>query len=229
MTYNKEHKADRIGWIRAVVLGANDGIVSTSSLIVGVAASNVASQNLFIVGLAALVAGALSMAAGEYVSVSSQSDIELAELSIEKDHLANNWELEIQELAAIYEKRGLQTELSLIVATKLMESDALGSHARDELGITDLSQSNPLQAAWVSALSFSTGAIIPLISIMIFSMTNLIPAVVIISLLALVLLGCLSAWLGGTPKKLASIRILFWGSIAMFSSIFVGHWFNIAS
>lgn len=229
MAYNQEHKAGRINWIRAVVLGANDGIVSTSSLIVGVAASNVVSQNLLIVGLAALVAGALSMAAGEYVSVSSQSDIETAELLIEQSHLADNWDLEILELAAIYEKRGLEPQLALTVARKLMDNDALGSHARDELGITDLSQSKPLQAAWVSALSFSTGAILPLISIMLFNATVLIPAVVMISLLALVLLGCLSAWLGGTSKKLASLRILFWGSIAMASSIFVGHWFNIAS
>ena len=229
MTYNHEHKAHRIGWIRAVVLGANDGIVSTSSLIVGIAASNVASEHLFIVGLAALVAGALSMAAGEYVSVSSQSDIEIAELSLEKAHIADNWNLEVQELAAIYRDRGLDEKLASLVASKLMENDALGSHARDELGITDFSQSKPLQAAWFSALSFSAGASLPLIAIMVVNTSIIIPSVVCISLLALVMLGCGSAWLGGTPKITAALRILLWGSIAMASSIGVGHWFNVAS
>lgn len=139
MSYNHEHRAHRIAWIRAVVLGANDGIVSTSSLLVGIAASNVASEHLFIVGLAALVAGALSMAAGEYVSVSSQADIEQAELVLEKSHIDANWDAEVKELATIYKERGLDDNLSLLVANKLMESDALGSHARDELGITDFS------------------------------------------------------------------------------------------
>lgn len=229
MTYNHEHKAHRISWIRAVVLGANDGIVSTSSLIVGIAASNVASEHLFIVGLAALVAGALSMAAGEYVSVSSQSDIETAELALEKEHLAENWDLEVKELAAIYKGRGLDEKLSMLVASKLMESDALGSHARDELGITDFSQSKPFQAAWFSALSFSAGASLPLIAIVLVSSNILIPAVVAISLLALVILGCVSAWMGGTPKMTASLRVLFWGAIAMAASIGVGHWFNVAA
>ena len=229
MSYNDEHKAHRIGWIRAVVLGANDGIVSTSSLIVGIAASNVASEHLFIVGLAALVAGALSMAAGEYVSVSSQSDIEAAELTLEASHIEKNWDLEVQELAAIYRGRGLDKDLAFQVATKLMEADALGSHARDELGITDDSQSKPLQAAWFSALSFSAGALLPLGAILIFSATKLIPSVVAISLLALVILGCVSAWLGGTPKLKAALRILFWGSIAMASSIGIGLWFDVAA
>ena len=148
MDYNHEHKAERIGWIRAVVLGANDGIVSTAALIVGIAASGVAADHLFLVGLAALVAGAMSMAAGEYVSVSSQTDIEQAELALEQQHIDENWNAEVHELAAIYRKRGLDKALALTVATKLMEVDPLGSHARDELGITDLSQGNPLQAAF---------------------------------------------------------------------------------
>jgi vacuolar iron transporter family protein len=154
MEYNHEHKAERIGWIRAVVLGANDGIVSTASLIVGIAASGIAADHLFLVGFAALVAGAMSMAAGEYVSVSSQTDIEQAELALEQQHIDENWNAEVQELAAIYRQRGLDNQLAMTVAKKLMEVDPLGSHARDELGITDLSQGNPLQAALFSALSF---------------------------------------------------------------------------
>jgi VIT1/CCC1 family predicted Fe2+/Mn2+ transporter len=227
--YNHQHRAHRIGWIRAVVLGANDGIVSTASLIVGIAASNVASEHLFLVGLAALVAGAMSMAAGEYVSVSSQADIEKTELSIERKHIANNWHLEVQELAEIYVDRGLDEELAFIVATKLMSNDALASHARDELGITDFSQSKPFQAAWFSALSFSAGAVLPLLAVLFFSTGELIPAVISISLVSLVLLGSVSAGLGGTSKIKASLRILFWGSLAMATSMGVGHWFNIAS
>jgi VIT1/CCC1 family predicted Fe2+/Mn2+ transporter len=227
--YNHQHRAHRISWIRAVVLGANDGIVSTASLIVGIAASNVASEHLFLVGLAALVAGAMSMAAGEYVSVSSQADIEKAELALEQKHIENNWHLEVQELATIYVERGLDDELALVVATKLMSIDALGSHARDELGITDFSQSKPLQAAWFSALSFSAGAVLPLLAVLFFSASMLIPAVVIISLVSLVLLGCVSAGFGGTSKIMSSLRILFWGSLAMAASMGVGHWFNIAA
>lgn len=228
MTYNREHRTDRIAWIRAVVMGANDGIVSTASLLVGVAASNVASEHLFIVGLAALVAGALSMAAGEYVSVSSQSDIEKAELALEKSHLAANWDLEVKELAAIYEERGLEAKLALLVANKLMEADALGSHARDELGITETSQSNPFQAAWSSAISFSAGASLPLFAVLAVSANYIIISVVLVSLIALVVLGCVSAWLGRTSMLKAGLRILFWGAIAMTASIAVGYWFNIS-
>ncbi|MFQ3250351.1 MAG: VIT1/CCC1 family predicted Fe2+/Mn2+ transporter [Glaciecola sp.] len=229
MRYNHQHRSHRISWIRAVVLGANDGIVSTASLIVGIAASNVASEHLFLVGLAALVAGAMSMAAGEYVSVSSQADIEETELKIEKNHIEKNWQLEVEELALIYKSRGLEEELALEVSNKLMAHDALGSHARDELGITDFSQSKPFQAALFSAISFSAGALLPLLATLFFSAKLLIPAVVIISLLSLVLLGSISAALGGTSKIKASLRILFWGALAMASSIGVGHWFNIAA
>lgn len=228
MEYNHEHKADRIGWIRAVVLGANDGIVSTASLIVGIAASGVATEHLFFVGLAALVAGAMSMAAGEYVSVSSQTDIEQAELALEQQHIDENWTAEVHELATIYRQRGLDKELALTVATKLMEVDPLGSHARDELGITELAQGNPLQAALFSALSFSAGASLPLLTVIMFDVTQLIPMIIAISLCSLCLLGCISAQVGGASKTKAGLRVLIWGALAMLLSMGVGHWFEVA-
>lgn len=228
MEYNHEHKAERIGWIRAVVLGANDGIVSTASLIVGIAASGVAAEHLFVVGLAALVAGAMSMAAGEYVSVSSQTDIERAELVLEKQHIQDNWNSEVQELAAIYRQRGLEDELSLTVAKNLMEYDALGSHARDELGITELAQGNPLQAALFSAISFSTGALLPLLSVLLFDSKQIIPAVIVVSLFALSILGCVSAHMGGASKTKAALRVLIWGTLAMGVSMVVGQWFEVS-
>jgi VIT1/CCC1 family predicted Fe2+/Mn2+ transporter len=225
--YNHEHKSDRIGWIRAVVLGANDGIVSTASLIIGVAASQAAGDNLFTVGIAGLVAGAMSMAAGEYVSVSSQTDIEKAELALEKSHIQKNWTLEVEELASIYQERGVESRLAKQVAIQLMEKDAIGSHARDELGITDLSQGNPLQAAIYSAVSFSVGASLPLLMILLVSETTLIPAVICVSLLSLVVLGSISAHAGGASKTKGAIRVLFWGSLAMAVSMGVGSLFDV--
>jgi VIT1/CCC1 family predicted Fe2+/Mn2+ transporter len=228
MEYNNEHKSDRISWIRAVVLGANDGIVSTASLIIGVAASQAAGDNLFTIGMAGLVAGAMSMAAGEYVSVSSQTDIEKAELALEKNHLQKNWTLEIEELANIYHERGVDLPLAKQVAKQLMKKDAIGSHARDELGITDLSQGNPLQAAVYSALSFSAGASLPVLMILLFSQPALVPAVICISLLSLVVLGSISAHAGGASKTRGAIRVLFWGGLAMAVSMAVGSLFNVS-
>jgi VIT1/CCC1 family predicted Fe2+/Mn2+ transporter len=228
MEYNNEHKSDRINWIRAVVLGANDGIISTASLIIGVAASQAAGDNLFTIGMAGLVAGAMSMAAGEYVSVSSQTDIEKAELALEKNHLQKNWTLEIEELANIYHERGVDLPLAKQVAKQLMKKDAIGSHARDELGITDLSQGNPLQAAVYSALSFSAGASLPVLMILLFSQPALIPAVICISLLSLVVLGSISAHAGGASKTRGAIRVLFWGGLAMAVSMAVGSLFNVS-
>ena len=228
MEYNHEHKSERIGWIRAVVLGANDGIVSTASLIIAVAASQAAGDNLFTVGMAGLVAGAMSMAAGEYVSVSSQTDIEKAELALEKNHIQENWALEVEELANIYHERGVEPQLAKQVAEQLMEKDAIGSHARDELGITDLSQGNPLQAAVYSALSFSAGASLPVLMILLVSQAALIPAVIGISLLSLVVLGCVSAHAGGASKTKAAIRVLLWGSLAMAVSMGVGSLFDVS-
>jgi VIT1/CCC1 family predicted Fe2+/Mn2+ transporter len=227
MDYNHEHKADRIGWIRAVVLGANDGIVSTASLIVGVASANIVSDNLLLIGTAGLVAGAMSMAAGEYVSVSSQTDIEQAELALEMSHIEENWALEEQELATIYRNRGLDKGLAAQVAKQLMAKDAIGSHARDELGITDLAQGQPLQAALLSALSFSVGALLPLAAIVLFSEAMLIPGVAVISLLALVVLGIVSAQVGGASKRKGAARVVFWGALAMVVSTGVGHLFGM--
>jgi len=226
--YNHEHKSDRISWIRAVVLGANDGIVSTASLIIGVAASQAAGENLLTVGMAGLVAGAMSMAAGEYVSVSSQTDIEKAELTLEKSHIQKNWTLEVKELANIYQERGVESQLAKQVAEQLMEKDAIGSHARDELGITDLSQGNPLQAAIYSALSFSVGASLPVLMILLVSQAALIPAVICISLLSLVILGSISAHVGGASKTKGALRVLFWGSLAMAVSMGVGSLFEVS-
>jgi VIT1/CCC1 family predicted Fe2+/Mn2+ transporter len=227
MEYNNEHKSERISWIRAVVLGANDGIVSTASLIIAVAASQAAGDNLFTVGMAGLVAGAMSMAAGEYVSVSSQTDIEKAELALEKSHIQQNWTLEVEELANIYHERGVEPHLAKQVAEQLMEKDAIGSHARDELGITDLSQGNPLQAAVYSALSFSAGASLPVMMILLVSQAALMPAVICISLLSLVVLGSISAHAGGASKTKGAIRVLFWGSLAMAVSMGVGSLFDV--
>jgi len=226
--YNHEHKSERISWIRAVVLGANDGIVSTASLIIAVAASQAAGDNLFTVGMAGLVAGAMSMAAGEYVSVSSQTDIEKAELALEKSHIQQNWALEVEELANIYHERGVEPQLAKQVAEQLMEKDAIGSHARDELGITHLSQGNPLQAAIYSALSFSAGAALPVMMILLVSQTALMPAVICISLLSLAVLGSISAHAGGASKTKGAIRVLLWGSLAMAVSMGVGSLFDVS-
>ncbi len=228
MEYNHEHKSERISWIRAVVLGANDGIVSSASLIIAVAASQAAGDNLFTVGMAGLVAGAMSMAAGEYVSVSSQTDIEKAELALEKSHIQQNWTLEVEELANIYHERGVEPQLAKQVAEQLMEKDAIGSHARDELGITDLSQGNPLQAAVYSALSFSAGASLPVMMILLVSQAALMPAVICISLLSLVVLGSISAHAGGASKTKGAMRVLLWGSLAMAVSMGVGSLFDVS-
>lgn len=228
MHYNHEHRASRIGWIRAVVLGANDGIVSTASLIVAVAAAGTTGNELLLVGVAGLVAGAMSMAAGEYVSVSSQTDIEQAELALEQQHIDNNYHLEQQELAEIYVQRGLESNLAQQVAKQLMLADPIGSHARDELGITEESQGNPLQAAIFSALSFSVGAGFPLLAAYLASAAYVIPAVAICSLLSLTFLGCVSAYVGGASIIKGSVRVLFWGALAMSVSAGIGHLFGVA-
>ena len=229
MEYNHQHKAARISWIRAVVLGANDGIVSTASLLVGIASSQAAAEHLLLIGLAALVAGAMSMAAGEYVSVSSQADIEQAELNLEKQHIEQNWQAEVEELATIYQARGLDSELAQTVARQLMANNALLSHARDELGISDFSQAKPLQAAVFSAMSFSAGAVLPLASVLVFDSNILIAGIVAVSLLSLGLLGAISAHIGGGSKLTAATRVLFWGALAMLVSMAVGEWFSIAA
>jgi VIT1/CCC1 family predicted Fe2+/Mn2+ transporter len=224
--HKEGHLVSRIGWLRAAVLGANDGIVSTASLIVGVAAAAAQSSEVLIAGIAGLVAGAMSMAAGEYVSVSSQADTEKAELEREKSELATQPAFEREELAAIYVGRGLSPELAGAVADQLMSKDALGTHARDELGITEITSANPIQAALTSAATFAAGAALPLISVVMAPAAWLVPAVAVIALLALALLGALGARMGGAPIWRATLRVTFWGALAMAVTAGIGRLFG---
>jgi VIT1/CCC1 family predicted Fe2+/Mn2+ transporter len=227
MTTNTEtHRTHRIGWLRAAVLGANDGIVSTASLIVGVAAAEASRNNVLIAGLAGLVAGAMSMAAGEYVSVSSQSDTENADLEREREELATDLTFEHAELAAIYVARGLDAELAKQVATQLMAKDALGAHARDELGISDSLSARPVQAAFASAGSFTIGAVLPLLLVLIAPTSRLVWVVSGSSLVFLALLGALAARVGGAPLGRSIARVTFWGALAMALTAGVGALFG---
>jgi VIT1/CCC1 family predicted Fe2+/Mn2+ transporter len=220
------HFVHRIGWLRAAVLGANDGIVSVSSVLVGVASAGSAHQTVILSGLAALVAGAMSMAAGEYVSVSSQSDTERADLAREKSEIDAHWDNELEELATIYEGRGLDPQTAHAVARQLMEKDALGAHARDELGITEVSTSNPLQAAWTSAVTFVAGAALPMIAAWVTSGSAVPVAVAIVSLLVMAVLGALGARTGGAPLWRGALRVAFWGALAMAVTAGVGALFG---
>ena len=209
------HLVSRIGWLRAAVLGANDGIVSTASLIVGVAAASAATSDVLIAGIAGLVAGAMSMAAGEYVSVSSQSDTEQADLARERAELATQPEAERHELAGIYMERGVEADLALQVADQLMAKDALGAHARDELGISEITTARPIQAALTSAATFAIGAAMPLAMVLIMPRSFLVAGVSIASLLFLALLGAIGAQAGGANVLRATLRVTFWGALAM--------------
>lgn len=211
----EQHYTHRIGWLRAAVLGANDGIISTASIIIGVAAAEVTHSNILIAGLAGLVAGAMSMAAGEYVSVSSQSDIESADLEREKREHENNIDFERNELAELYVKRGVQTDLAKQVAEQLMEHDAIGAHAREELGISEIFKARPIQAALTSAGTFTIGALVPLLIAMAVSENIIIPSVSVSTLLSLVLLGGIAAKTAGAPLFASVVRVLFWGALAM--------------
>ncbi|MET4634366.1 VIT1/CCC1 transporter family protein [Kaistia defluvii] len=215
LTHRENHLVHRIGWLRAAVLGANDGILSTSSLIVGVAAAASGPSEILLAGIAGLVAGAMSMAAGEYVSVSSQADTENADLDRERAELATDIEAERQELAQIYEQRGLDSALARQVAEQLMAKDALGAHARDELGISEITTARPIQAAMASAATFSVGALMPLLTALIAPASWVVPAVSIASLAFLALLGAIGAKAGGANVLKATIRMTFWGAIAM--------------
>jgi vacuolar iron transporter family protein len=223
------HKTHRIGWLRAAVLGANDGIVSTASLILGVAAAGATSQNILIAGVAGLVAGAASMAAGEYVSVSSQSDTERADLDRERVELATEPEMEHAELSAIYVERGLEIGLANQVATQLMRHDALGAHARDELGISTILTARPIQAALASAGTFAVGALLPLLIVLVTPLPALAWAVSGSSLLFLALLGSLAAHAGGASVSVAAARVTFWGGLAMALTAGVGALFGVAA
>ncbi|MBT8092609.1 MAG: VIT family protein [Gammaproteobacteria bacterium] len=229
MSHDEHHRAHRVGWLRAAVLGANDGIVSTASLIIGVAAAEVAHSNILIAGIAGLVAGAMSMAAGEYVSVSSQADTERADLELEQRSLDENFEGEQKELAKIYEHRGLDPELADQVAHQLMEHDALGAHARDEIGISHVVTAEPLQAAWSSAATFTLGAALPLLVAWAIPGPRLIPFVAVASLFFLAFLGALAARAGGASITLGAVRVTFWGALAMALTAMVGRLFGVVA
>lgn len=229
MRKKEKHYANRVGWLRAAVLGANDGIVSTASLVLGVAAADAGASGVMVAGVAGLVAGAMSMAAGEYVSVSSQADTESADLAREKQELIDEPEYEHEELAAIYVERGLAPELATEVAVQLMDYDALSAHARDELGITDTVAANPIQAAVTSALTFSVGAALPLIVVLLAPESYLMWDVAGSSLVFLALLGVLSAKAGGASVLKAAIRVTFWGGLAMALTAGVGSLFGVAA
>lgn len=228
-TNRENHFITRIGWLRAAVLGANDGVLSTASVIVGVAAAHPGAQAVLLSGVAALVAGAMSMAAGEYVSVSSQSDTETADLAREAAEQKADPRGETHELAAIYVKRGLTASLAKQVAEALMAKDALGSHARDELGITEVSTANPIQAALASAASFFAGGIWAVLAVVLASPALLIYAVVATALIALAVLGAAGAKTGGAKLLPAIIRVVFWGAVAMSVTAGVGHLFGTAT
>ena len=226
MPHLERHRTEHIGWLRAAVLGANDGLISTSSLVVGVAAAQTGREPVLLAALAGLVAGSLSMAAGEYVSVSSQSDTETADLARERLELSATPDLERAELAGIYERRGLTPELSLQVADQLMAKDAIGAHARDELGLSELTRARPIQAALSSAAAFAVGAAPALLLVVFLPLAILTPAVMGVSLVLLVLLGALAAQLGGAPLFRGAVRVAFWGAMAMVATALVGRLFG---
>ena len=226
ISHRERHKTERIGWLRAAVLGANDGIVSTASLVVGVAASNASHQSVLIAGVAGLVAGALSMAAGEYVSVSSQADTEQADLGRERVELATDIESERDELTSIYIGRGLDPGLARQVALKLMENNPLAAHARDELGITEAASARPIQAALTSALTFAAGAALPLLAVLAAPLSVTVPVVSGTSLLFLAILGALAAHTGGASILKGAVRVTFWGALAMGLTAGVGALFG---
>jgi VIT1/CCC1 family predicted Fe2+/Mn2+ transporter len=229
MRHLESHKTHRIGWLRAAVLGANDGIVSTASLVLGVAAAGAGSRNILISGVAGLVAGAMAMAAGEYVSVSSQADTERADLDRERQELAADPVHELAELTAIYLQRGLDAELAARVASQLTAHDPLGAHGRDELGISDTLSARPVQAALASAGTFSVGAILPLLVVLLAPALNLMWAVAGSSLLFLAFLGILAARLGGASIMTSAARVTFWGALAMVLTAGVGVLFGVAA
>jgi vacuolar iron transporter family protein len=226
MRHREFHRTDRVGWLRAAVLGANDGIVSTASLIVGVAAAEASRGNVLVAGMAGLVAGAMSMAAGEYVSVSSQADTEGADLERERKELATDGEKELAELASIYVARGLDPELAQKVAVQLTAKDALGTHARDELGISETLSARPVQAAFASAGSFTIGAVLPLLLVFFVPREALTWTVSISSLIFLALLGAVAAHAGGSSIGKSVARVTFWGALAMALTAAVGALFG---
>ncbi len=228
MPHPETHKVQHIGLLRAAVLGANDGILSTASLVLGVVAAGAGTQTILMTGVAGLVAGAMSMAAGEYVSVSSQTDTEHADLAIERRELADDPEYELAELAGIYRERGLDAELAQQVAVQLTAHDALAAHARDELGLTDEMQARPVQAALSSALTFSVGAFLPLLMVLLFPAQLLLYVIPASALFFLMLLGGLAAYAGGASVAKGAYRVAFWGALAMGLTAAVGSLFGVS-
>ena len=227
--HRERHKHDRIGWLRAAVLGANDGILSTAGLVIGVASAEATRSNVLIAGVAGLVAGALSMAAGEYVSVSSQADTENAERELERKELVTDAAGERMELINIYVGRGLDRPLAEQVADQLTAHDALGAHLRDELGLTDELQPRPLQAAFTSALCFAVGAALPLSAVLLAPPTHIVWPVAIASLISLAVLGAVAARTGGAPVLLGAARVLFWSALAMAATAAIGSLFGVST
>jgi VIT1/CCC1 family predicted Fe2+/Mn2+ transporter len=225
----ERHNTHRIGWLRAAVLGANDGVLSTSSLVIGIAASNVTHGAILVSGVAGLVAGSMSMAAGEYVSVSSQSDTEKADTDVERRELAEDEVGERAELAAIYHRRGLGAGLAKEVARQLMEKDALGAHVRDELGISPHLKARPFQAAFTSAITFALGAAMPVAAVALVPEKHLIPYVAGVSLVFLASLGSIAAKAGGAPIATGALRVTFWGALAMAVTAAVGALFGVTT
>lgn len=222
------HRSDRVGWLRAAVLGANDGIVSVAGLVVGIAASGASASTILATGIAGTVAGAMSMAAGEYVSVQSQADTELADLAVEKRELHEDPHSELEELAAIYRHRGLTPALAHEVATQLTAHDALGAHARDELGITEELRARPMRAALASAGAFVSGAALPVLTALLAPHAIVGQATTVVTLLGLCLTGTLAAHAGGASRLRGALRVTFWGAIAMAAAALVGQLFNVA-
>lgn len=216
------HRSGRVGWLRAAVLGSNDAIVSTASLMLGVAASSASKDVILVAGVAGLVAGAMSMAVGEYVSVSSQRDAEMADIEVEKRELAGQPEAELQELAEIYRRRGLDKELAMRVAEQLSAHDRIGAHVRDELGIDETSIARPLQAAWISAASFASFAMLPIVALLAAPASLRSTAIAVISLASLAALGALGGRLGGAPMGRASLRVTLGGALAMAATAIIG-------
>lgn len=229
MSYVEIHRSHRVGWLRAAVLGGNDGIVSTASLIIGVAAANTSHESIILAGVAGLVAGAMSMAAGEYISVSSQSDTEQADLALEQKSLDTDLEFETQELAEIYQNRGVEPALARQVAEQLMAHDALDAHARDEIGISANGGAQPVQAALSSAATFTVGAALPLLVAWMVPIDYLITLVALCSLVFLAMLGVIAAKAGGASLMTGAIRVVFWGGLAMALTAGVGKVFGVVA
>ena len=224
--HSESHKAERIGWLRAAVLGANDGTISVASLVIGVAAAGVPQQSILLTGVAGLVAGAMSMAAGEYVSVQSQADTEEADIEREKRELATEPERELEELTSIYVSRGLDEPMARLVAVSLMSKDALAAHVRDELGITETLRARPIQAALASAISFVAGALIPIAAVLLAPSANIVEVLSATALVTLVVLGGTAAYAGGASVAKGALRVAFWGVLAMGITAGVGKLFG---